>query len=136
MGGVAGHAGLFGTLPQVLTFGEEIIRAYHHREGPFAAQATVLQEVFQPTQRAQGGSFLLGWDSPSPPPAYSSAGRGFSQRSVGHLGFTGTSLWLDLEQEVVMVLLSNRVCPSRDGGLGIRWLRPQLHDAAWAFLQR
>ena len=136
MGGVAGHAGLFGTLPQVLAFGEEIIRAYHHRGGPFAAQAAVLREAFQPARSSRGGSFLLGWDSPSSPPAYSSAGRGFSARSVGHLGFTGTSLWLDLEREVAMVLLSNRVCPSRDGGAGIRWLRPQLHDAAWAFLQR
>ena len=54
--------------------------------------------------------------------------------AFGHLGFTGTSFWIDPTADVAMVLLTNRVCPSRADGR-IRWLRPAVHDAAWAALE-
>lgn len=67
----------------------------------------------------------MGFDTPSP--AASSAGSYFSPRSVGHLGFTGTSFWLDLEREILVVLLTNRVYPSR-GNDRIKAFRPMVHD--------
>ena len=134
IGGVGGHAGLFGTLEQVLSFGRAILDACHRAQGPLAELHSLLQETLLREARSPG-NFLFGWDTPSPPPKYSSAGRRFGAYTIGHLGFTGTSIWIDLEQEVVMTLLSNRVCPDRTRGAGIRWLRPRLHDAAWASLQ-
>ena len=80
------------------------------------------------TRRAElvpGSSRALGWDTPSEP---SSAGRYFSARSFGHTGFTGTSLWIDPELELIVVLLTNRVHPTREN-IAIRRLRPAIHDA-------
>ena len=74
---------------------------------------------------APGGTWPLGFDTPSP--VHSSSGDYFSQRSVGHLGFTGTSFWLDLEREVLVVLLSNRIHPTRDNPK-IKSFRPTLHN--------
>jgi len=80
------------------------------------------------TRRAElvaGSSRALGWDTPSAP---SSAGTYFSARSFGHTGFTGTSLWIDPDLELIVVLLTNRVHPTRDN-IAIRKLRPAIHDA-------
>ena len=74
---------------------------------------------------------MLGWDTVSP--GGSSAGTMLSRRSVGHLGFTGTSLWIDPDRRISIVLLTNRVHPSRDDDR-IRALRPTVHDAAAAFV--
>jgi CubicO group peptidase (beta-lactamase class C family) len=71
-------------------------------------------------------SRALGWDTPSE--SGSSAGSHFSARSFGHTGFTGTSMWADPERDLGVVLLTNRVHPSRDNE-GIRELRPAFHDA-------
>jgi CubicO group peptidase (beta-lactamase class C family) len=68
----------------------------------------------------------MGWDTPSE--EASSAGRYFSKESVGHLGFTGTSLWMDLEKDVIAVLLTNRIHPTRNNEQ-IRAFRPRIHDA-------
>ena len=68
----------------------------------------------------------LGWDMPTP--AKSSAGQYFSPAAIGHLGFTGTSLWIDPTKQVIVVLLTNRVHPSRQRE-GIRIFRPLIHDA-------
>ena len=73
-----------------------------------------------------GSTWACGWDTPSP--EGSSSGASFSPRSVGHLGFTGTSVWIDLEQDVHVILLSNRVHPRRDNRK-IGAVRPALHDA-------
>ena len=68
----------------------------------------------------------LGFDTPSL--TASSSGSHFSKSSVGHLGFAGTSFWMDLEREIVVILLTNRVHPTRAND-GIKAFRPRLHDA-------
>src|SRR5207237_330060 len=73
-----------------------------------------------------GSTWALGWDTPTP--EGSSAGQRISARSVGHLGFTGTSLWIDLERDAHVILLTNRVHPRRDND-AIKALRPEVHDA-------
>jgi CubicO group peptidase (beta-lactamase class C family) len=67
----------------------------------------------------------LGFDAPSP--GQSSSGRYFSVNSVGHLGFTGTSFWMDLEREIIVIFLTNRVHPTRANN-ALKAFRPKLHD--------
>jgi CubicO group peptidase (beta-lactamase class C family) len=76
-------------------------------------------------------TWALGWDTPSS--AGSSAGSRVSPRAVGHLGFTGTSLWIDLERDAHVILLTNRVHPDRHDER-IRTVRPRVHDAVWEVL--
>ena len=122
MGGVAGHAGLFGTAESVLAVSGAWLRGYHGREsildGELVRQFTTRQGS------AAQSSWALGWDTPSAP---SSSGSGFSERSFGHLGYTGTSLWIDPLCELEVVLLSNRVHPSRRNEK-IKVFRPCIHD--------
>ncbi|MFZ4735442.1 MAG: serine hydrolase domain-containing protein [Bradymonadia bacterium] len=131
LGGVAGHAGLFGTADDVAAFGRAVLDTWHGRGEPLGISTALLRESFSPRWLHPRGTRVLGWDTPSP--GASSAGHRFGKRTVGHLGFTGTSIWIDLDAEVLMVLLTNRVCPSRDD-IRIRKLRPILHDAAWEAL--
>ncbi len=124
LGGVAPHAGLFGTARDVATFAQAMLNGGAYGGRRIAANQTVA--LF--TRRAElvpGSSRALGWDTPSEP---SSAGRFFSARSYGHTGFTGTSLWIDPELELIVVLLTNRVHPTREN-IAIRRLRPAIHDA-------
>jgi CubicO group peptidase (beta-lactamase class C family) len=72
-----------------------------------------------------GSTRALGFDTPSP--HASQAGGGFGPRTVGHLGFTGTSLWIDPDRELIVVLLTNRVHPTRTNE-AIRQFRPVLHE--------
>lgn len=122
MGGVAGHAGLFGTAESVLAVSGAWLRGYHGGEsildGELVRQFTTRQES------AARSSWALGWDTPSAP---SSSGSHFSERSFGHLGYTGTSLWIDPLCELEVVLLSNRVHPSRRNEK-IKVFRPRIHD--------
>jgi len=122
MGGVAGHAGLFGTAESVLAVSGAWLRGYHGREsileGELVRQFTTRQES------AVRSSWALGWDTPSAP---SSSGSCFSEQSFGHLGYTGTSLWIDPLCELEVVLLSNRVHPSRMNEK-IKVFRPWIHD--------
>jgi len=76
-----------------------------------------------------GGTHRLGWDGRSE--SGSSSGARFSGRAFGHLGFTGTSVWVDPAAEAIAVLLTNRTWPSRDN-VRIRAARPRVHDAQWA----
>jgi CubicO group peptidase (beta-lactamase class C family) len=127
LGGVAGHAGLFSNVPDLLRFAEEILRALrsnpdNNPAGLFTA-ATV--ECFAERQLPEGSSRALGWDTPSQP---SSSGRHFSSRSIGHLGYSGCSLWIDLAADVAVVLLTNRTWPDRKNE-AIRAVRPAFHDA-------
>jgi CubicO group peptidase (beta-lactamase class C family) len=131
LGGVAGHAGLFGTADDVVAFGRAVLDTWHGRGEPLGIPVARLREAFSPRWLHPRGTRVLGWDTPSP--GTSSAGHRFGKGTVGHLGFTGTSIWIDLDAEVLMVLLTNRVCPSRDD-IRIRKLRPILHDAAWEAL--
>ena len=125
MGGVAGHAGLFGTAESVLAVSGAWLRGYYGREssleGELVRQFTTRQES------AARSSWALGWDTPSAP---SSSGSSFSDRSFGHLGYTGTSLWIDPLCELEVVLLSNRVHPSRRNEK-IKAFRPRIHDLVY-----
>ena len=125
MGGVAPHAGLFGSAASVAG----LARAW------WTAPRTgfLPRDVHEAAWSAPKGegTHVLGWDTVSP--RGSSAGSRLSRRSVGHLGFTGTSLWIDPDRQASIVLLTNRVHPSRDDDR-IRALRPLVHDAAAGFI--
>ena len=105
MGGVAGHAGLFAPADDVMRFATGVLDAWHGRSDvlPTDWVRRFLTKNTAPEQT----TFALGWDTPTP--GASSSGRHFSATSVGHLGFTGTSLWIDLEREAIVVMLTNRV---------------------------
>jgi CubicO group peptidase (beta-lactamase class C family) len=122
MGGIAGHAGLFGTAESVLAVSGAWLSGYHGRspllEERLVRQFTARQEL------STGSSWALGWDTPSAP---SSSGSLFSKDSFGHLGYTGTSLWIDPRCELEVVLLSNRVHPNRRNEK-IKIFRPYIHD--------
>ncbi len=121
MGGVAGHAGLFGDAAAVLAISRHWLAGYVGRQSSLRSD---LVRRFVTRADVPGSSWALGWDTPSSP---SSSGRRFSDRSFGHLGFTGTSLWVDPDCELEVVLLSNRVHPSRDND-AIKEFRPRIHD--------
>jgi CubicO group peptidase (beta-lactamase class C family) len=128
MGGVGGHAGLFSTARAVFHVIQAIldIDAGGRHHGLFDKDCIQLFLKRQPL-----GRFALGFDMPST--EGSSAGRFFSQDSVGHLGYSGTSFWMDRRKAVIVVLLTNRVHPTRFNP-GIKAFRPRLHDAVMAAL--
>jgi CubicO group peptidase (beta-lactamase class C family) len=104
MGGIAGHAGLFAPATDLLRFADALLRG-----APLFAASTIT--LFTQREADSLGSFALGWDTPTPP---SQSGRMFSPRSFGHLGYTGTSLWIDPERQLAVVLLTNRTWPTPD----------------------
>ncbi|MCZ6489735.1 MAG: serine hydrolase [Acidobacteria bacterium] len=129
MGGVAGHAGLFGTVGDMASFCRMMLQE-GKTNGSQLVQAATIREFTQAVHVAEGAMQEasgrgLGWDKPSEP---SSSGRYFSRRSYGHLGFTGTSLWIDPQKALFVILLTNRVHPSRSNE-AIRQVRPAVHDA-------
>jgi len=105
MGGVAGHAGLFATADDVMRFAQAVIDTWHGRSEVFPREWLV--RFLTKNDVPANTTWALGWDTPTP--GASSAGQYFSPTSVGHLGFTGTSLWIDLEREAAVVMLTNRV---------------------------
>ena len=125
LGGVAGHAGLFSNAEDVLRFAAEVIGAGvgNSAENNLFEATTV--EVFGERQGPGASSRALGWDTPS---ENSSSGRHFSPHSIGHLGYSGCSLWIDLDAHVAVVLLTNRTWPDRQSQV-IRQVRPAFHDA-------
>jgi CubicO group peptidase (beta-lactamase class C family) len=123
MNGVAGHAGLFGTITGVLTLTEQILHQWKGRKTHPAFSNTLLQLAL--TKKYRNHSWCRGFDTPAG--QGSSAGNHFSAASVGHLGYTGTSFWIDPEQEMIVVLLCNRVHPSRKNEQ-IKQFRPLLHN--------
>lgn len=126
MGGVAGHAGLFGTATGVL----EVARAWLEQRLPLldeAASARVVAEFTKPST-VPGSTRRLGFDGPSPDGS-GATGRALSDRAYGHLGFTGTSVWIDPPTRSIYVLLSNRVHPTRSDDR-IRALRREFHALA------
>jgi CubicO group peptidase (beta-lactamase class C family) len=125
MGGVAGHAGLFATAADVDVLAGRL-HACWRGEDDFVP-AEIVREFWRRDGTVADSSWALGWDTPSA--TGSSAGGKLSSHAVGHLGFTGTSLWIDLERDVRIVLLTNRVHPRRDNDR-IRQVRPRVHDAA------
>ncbi len=130
LGGYSGHAGLFGTAGEVFALANMLREHYRGEREDFFSAATV-REFFKKQDLLEGCTFALGWDTPSS--ENSSAGVYFSENSVGHLGFTGTSLWMDLEKDVIVVFLTNRVHPTRENEK-IRAFRPPIHDAVMGAL--
>ena len=125
-GGVAGHAGLFGPGREVFHIVACLYRAFGGEHmGPLSPEAVRLWLTVPP-----GADRALGFDTPGADPASRAAGRYFSPRSVGHLGFTGTSFWLDLDSGQMVVLLTNRVHLGRDDKAKIHAFRPRFHEAA------
>jgi CubicO group peptidase (beta-lactamase class C family) len=123
MGGVAGHAGLFASAADVNTLVSRLRDSYHGKNALLPQELVV--EAFTRDKSIPQTTRTLGWDTPSP--AGSAAGSRFSANTVGHLGFTGTSVWLDLDRTVHVVLLSNRLHPSRANDK-IKDFRPVIHD--------
>jgi serine-type D-Ala-D-Ala carboxypeptidase len=120
MGGVAGHAGCFASSLDVSVFAQCMLRG----GTPLVKKETL--EIFTRCQDSPAGSSrALGWDTPSQP---SQSGRYFSSRSYGHLGYTGTSLWIDPDRQLSITLLTNRTWPDR-GSQSIKQIRPAFHDA-------
>ena len=124
MGGVAGHAGLFGTAGDLAAFCRMLLAGGRVNETQILKRETIA-EFTRAWPAAEGSVRGLGWDKPSEP---SSCGRHLSAASYGHLGFTGTSLWMDPEKDLFVILLTNRVHPSRTNE-AIRRVRPAVHDA-------
>ena len=127
LGGVAAHAGLFGTARAVGAFACLVLQTFQTSTplGPPEA----MRLFAQPTH--PDGSRALGWDTMRPT---SSCGALMSPTAIGHTGFTGTSLWIDREQDVYVVLLTNRVYPTRENQ-ALPQLRPQFHDAVMRALR-
>jgi CubicO group peptidase (beta-lactamase class C family) len=121
-GGIQGHAGLFGTAQDVFSLLSELMAAYLGSPCTSVFDADLIQMFFK--QQEHTGR-ALGFDTPSP--TGPSCGRYFSKYTVGHLGFTGTSFWMDLDRNVMIILLTNRVHPSRSNNK-IKAFRPKLHD--------
>jgi CubicO group peptidase (beta-lactamase class C family) len=119
--GLAGHAGSFGTASGVLAFCTAMLDALGGRSAWLSPERA--GELVAPRP---GGSLRMGFDGKAE--AGSSAGLRFGSRAFGHLGFTGTSLWCDPDANIAVVLLTNRVWPSRDN-IEIRAVRPSAHDA-------
>jgi len=122
LGGAAGHAGLFGTAAAVGQHARQLLQILAGRGGAF--QRSTVETFIARRTEVPGSSRALGWDTMLPT---SSCGRRMSARAFGHTGFTGTSLWIDPEREVYVVLLTNRVCPSRQND-AIARVRPVVHD--------
>ena len=117
MGGVAGHAGVFSTATEVAEF------AYCWLRGgsPILKPDTIAEF----TAQQPGTTRALGWDRPTPP---SSSGKNFSPQSFGHLGYTGTSLWVDPTRSLAVIFLTNRTWPDANNQ-AIKQIRPRFHDA-------
>lgn len=123
LGGVAGHAGLFGTAEGVHRVLAELLNAYHREDGGRLFDRRTVHRFFQ---RVPGTDKALGFDMPGP--VTPSCGRFFPPTGIGHLGFTGTSFWVHVEQSVAVILLTNRVHLDRTH-IAIRAFRPVIHDA-------
>jgi len=122
VGGIEGHAGLFGTAHDLYRLLSVLLSDFKGEYATRLFDKDLLRDFLKPREEIHRA---LGFDVPSL--EGSSCGRYFSRHSVGHLGFTGTSFWMDLERSVMVVLLTNRVHPSRENNK-IKAFRPKLHD--------
>ena len=127
LGGVAGHAGLFSTVEDLARFAHAMIQGGR----PILRPETVA--LFTRRESAPAGtSRALGWDTPAAP---SQSGKYFGPKSFGHLGYTGTSLWIDHDRQFAIVLLTNRTWPNCTNQF-IKTIRPRFHDAVVEALQK
>ena len=126
LGGVSGHAGLFSTAEDLVRFAHAML----HGGRPILRPETVA--LFARRESAPSGtSRALGWDTPSSP---SQSGKYFGPRSFGHLGYTGTSLWIDPDRQLSITLLTNRTWPDC-ANQAIKQVRPKFHDAIMEALE-
>jgi CubicO group peptidase (beta-lactamase class C family) len=123
MGGVAGHAGLFATAAAIGRFAQALVAAAAGQSDWLPA--ALVRQSWQRYPGVPDSTRALGWDTPTP--GRSSAGDYIAPHAVGHLGFTGCSLWIDPEHQVTVVLCTNRVHPTRQA-TGITRLRPAVHN--------
>lgn len=123
LGGVAAHAGLFGTAQDVGAFARIVLRTFNEVT---ALGNPAVMKLFATRTEVPDSSRALGWDTMMPT---SSCGTCMSAAAIGHTGFTGTSLWIDPERERYFVLLTNRVHPTREDNSRIRDVRRAFHDA-------
>ena len=121
VGGVEGHAGLFGNADSIHKLCCEILNALHDKPTKVLSHDIIKTFV----QKQKSYDMVAGFDTPSQ--TNSSSGTCFSQSSIGHLGFTGTSFWIDPETSLIIILLTNRVHPLRSNE-GIKNFRGQIHD--------
>ena len=139
MGGVAGHAGLFSTAGDLFRFAREIVRA-RKGEGRVLTRSSAVGMTTR-VARPAGCPRTLGFDTPTPPHSFpkgdsqgitpcSQAGERAPADAVGHLGYTGCSLWIDPVREITVILLTNRVVTGGDNRK-LSALRPRIHDAVW-----
>lgn len=124
LGGYSGHSGLFGTALDVFTLTTALVKIYHGTRSDLLSTETV-RTFFSRQGIVPGSTYALGWDTPAE--KNSSAGSYFSPISVGHTGFTGTSVWIDLEKNIAVIFLTNRIHPSRSNEK-IKDFRPKLHN--------
>jgi CubicO group peptidase (beta-lactamase class C family) len=120
LGGIAGHAGLFSTAGDLALFAHAMLN-----DGYPILRPETVRLFTQREEMPAGTSRALGWDTPSSP---SQSGRHFGPRSFGHLGYTGTSLWIDPERHLSITLLTNRTWPDCQNQ-AIKRVRPLFHDA-------
>jgi CubicO group peptidase (beta-lactamase class C family) len=120
--GIGGHAGLFGAAHDVNLLLAELLATFNGHPETKVFQQDVMQVFLARQKDAQRA---LGFDMPAQ--ADSSCGRLFSEKTVGHLGFTGVSFWMDLNRSIIVILLTNRVHPTRDN-IRIREFRPKIHN--------
>jgi len=123
-GGVSGHAGLFGTARGVAYLCGTILDTWQGQSTSLPISPSLMQQALRP--QLSGQTWRLGFDTPSPTD-YTSAGQYLSRASIGHLGYAGTSFWIDPDHAIIMILLTNRVHPSRKN-TKIREFRPWFHD--------
>jgi CubicO group peptidase (beta-lactamase class C family) len=127
IGGVLGHAGVFSNTADLMKFSGAMLGAE-----PGLFRHEIIDLFTQRRQSPIGTSRALGWDTPSPP---SQSGKYYSRHSYGHLGYTGTSLWIDGEHHIAIALLTNRTWPDKQSQL-IKQVRPAFHDAVMEELLR
>ena len=120
LGGVAGHAGLFSTAEDMARFAHVLLLG----GSPIVRLETVALFTRRESEPV-GTSRALGWDTPSTP---SQSGKYFAPGSYGHLGYTGTSLWIDPSRQLSIALLTNRTWPDC-ANQAIKEVRPKFHDA-------
>jgi beta-N-acetylhexosaminidase len=123
IGGVSGHAGVFSTAPDLAAFCQMLLNGGVYGHQRILKRATIAE--FTTPQQLSSGTRTLGWAVPT---EGGSSGHYFSARTFGHTGFTGTSIWIDQERQIFVVLLTNRVNPTREN-MKIAKVRPEVHDA-------
>jgi CubicO group peptidase (beta-lactamase class C family) len=124
LGGYSGHAGLFGTAKDIFSLTSMLVNLYHGERSALLKEETA-RTFLSRQELVPGATWALGWDTPSR--GNSSSGNYFDPKSIGHTGFTGTSVWIDLEKNITAIFLTNRVHPSRSNEK-IKGFRPELHD--------